>query len=113
VLAGPIGGVGLTYRQSNCAFYVGRTNQPSGAEWPPFSIHPWLNADAERMPKDNNNHTYEDCEPSTLFREFAAECMELAQTAPTPKKSSLYMKMVSELFKKTSPPTRISSSLTI
>ncbi len=24
------------------------------------------------MPKENNNHTYEDCEPSTLFREFAA-----------------------------------------
>jgi acid phosphatase class B len=47
------------------------------------------------MPKDNNNHTYEDCEPSILFREFAAECMELAQTAPTPEKRTLYLKMAS------------------
>ena len=47
------------------------------------------------MPKENNNHTYEDREPSTLFREFAAECMELAQTTPTPEKRSLYMKMAS------------------
>ena len=52
-------------------------------------------ADAERMPKENNNHTYADREPSTLFREFAAECMELAQTTPTPEKRSLYMKMAS------------------
>ena len=49
------------------------------------------------MPEENNNHTYEDCEPSTLFREFAAECMELAQTAPTPKKRTLYMKMCERL----------------
>jgi hypothetical protein len=41
------------------------------------------------VPKDNNNHTYEDREPSTLFREFAAECMELAQTTPTPEKRAL------------------------
>jgi hypothetical protein len=47
------------------------------------------------MPKENNNHTYKDREPSTLFREFAAECMELAQTTPTPEKRSLYMKMAS------------------
>ena len=33
--------------------------------------------------------------PPMLFREFAAECMELAQTAPTPKKRTLYMKMAS------------------
>jgi len=44
---------------------------------------------------NNSNHTFEGCEPSTLFREFAAECMELAQTAPTPEKSALYMKMAS------------------
>jgi len=31
----------------------------------------------------------------TLFREFAAECMELAQTTPTPEKRALYMKMAS------------------
>jgi hypothetical protein len=47
------------------------------------------------MPKENNNHTYKDREPSTLFREFAAECTELAQTTPTPEKRSLYMKMAS------------------
>ena len=47
------------------------------------------------MPKESNNHTYKDREPSTLFREFAAECMELAQTVPTPEKRSLYMKMAS------------------
>ena len=47
------------------------------------------------MPKDNNNHTYEDREPSTLFRDFAAECMDLAQTAATPKKRILYMRMAS------------------
>jgi hypothetical protein len=35
------------------------------------------------------------CEPSTLFREFAAECMELAQTTPTPEKRALYLKMAS------------------
>ena len=33
--------------------------------------------------------------PSILFREFAAECMELAQTTPTPEKRTLYMKMAS------------------
>ena len=47
------------------------------------------------MPKDNANHTYEDREPSTVFREFAAECMELAQTTPTPEKRALYLKMAS------------------
>jgi len=57
--------------------------------------HGTHDADAERMPKENNNHTYADREPSTLFREFAAECMELAQTTPTPEKRSLYMKMAS------------------
>jgi len=47
------------------------------------------------VPKENNNHTYEDCEPSTLFREFAAECTQLAQTAPTYEKRTLYMRMAS------------------
>ena len=43
----------------------------------------------------NNEPTFEGCEPSMLFREFAAECMELAQTTPTPGKRTLYMKMAS------------------
>ena len=47
------------------------------------------------MPKDNNNHIYEDREPSTVFREFAAECVELAQTTLTPEKRALYLKMAS------------------
>ena len=39
MLAGPIGGVGPPYRQSNCAFYVGRTNylqMPNGRHFPPL-----------------------------------------------------------------------------
>jgi hypothetical protein len=49
--------------------------------------------DVERMSKDNR--TYEGREPSIVFREFAAECMELAQTTPTPEKRALYLKMAS------------------
>jgi hypothetical protein len=33
-----------------------------------------------------------------LFREFAAECMELAQTGSSPEKRALYMKMASVWF---------------
>ena len=50
------------------------------------------------MPGKNDKITFEGCEPSTLFREFAAECMELAQTAPSPEKHALYMKMASAWF---------------
>ena len=32
--------------------------------------------------------TFEGCEPSMLFREFAAECAELAQGTPSPEKRS-------------------------
>ena len=35
------------------------------------------------------------CEPSTIFREFAAECLELAQTARSAEKNALYLKMAS------------------
>jgi hypothetical protein len=48
------------------------------------------------MPGKNNE--FEGREPSTLFREFAAECMELAQTASSPEKRALYMKMASVWF---------------
>jgi hypothetical protein len=37
-------------------------------------------ADANGMPKESNGPTFEGCEPPTLFRDFAAECLELAQT---------------------------------
>ena len=47
------------------------------------------------MPKDNSGLLFEDCEPATLFREFAAECIELAQTNPSPEKRKLYMQMSS------------------
>jgi len=45
------------------------------------------------MQKDNNNHTFEGCDPATLFREFAAQCMELAQTNSSPEKRALHLKM--------------------
>jgi hypothetical protein len=44
-------------------------------------------------PKDNNEFLFDDGEPAILFREFAAECIELAQTNPSPEKRALYMKM--------------------
>jgi hypothetical protein len=47
------------------------------------------------MPKEDHNHTFEGHNPATLFREFAAECMELAQTTPAPEKRALYLKMAS------------------
>ena len=47
------------------------------------------------MLKENNGITFEGCEPSTIFREFAAECLELAQTAPSAEKNALYLKMAS------------------
>jgi hypothetical protein len=47
------------------------------------------------MPEKNDVTTFEGCEPPMLFREFAAECMELAQTASSPEKHALYLKMAS------------------
>jgi hypothetical protein len=43
------------------------------------------------MPKEGNNHTFEGCEPSSLFRDFTAECIELAQTASLPEKRAYQM----------------------
>jgi hypothetical protein len=45
------------------------------------------------MPEKKDEIAFESREPSTLFREFAAECIELAQTASSPEKRALYMKM--------------------
>ena len=47
------------------------------------------------MPKEKTEPVFEELDPSTLVREFAAECMELAQTTPTPEKRALYLKMAS------------------
>ena len=44
------------------------------------------------MPKEKEP-TFEGLAPSTLFREFAVECTELAQTIP--EKRALYLKMAS------------------
>jgi len=64
----------------------------------PFGIFRWeffRDAKADGMTKENNAITFEGCDPSTLFREFAAECMELAQTNSSPEKRALYLKMAS------------------
>jgi hypothetical protein len=37
-------------------------------------------------------------DPPTQLREFAAECTELAQTAPSPEKRMMYLKMASMWF---------------
>jgi hypothetical protein len=47
------------------------------------------------MSKEDNGITFEGRDPSILFREFAAECIELARTTPTPEKPTLYLKMAS------------------
>jgi hypothetical protein len=44
---------------------------------------------------ENNDPTFEGLNAPTLFREFAAECAELAQMAPTQEKRALYMRMAS------------------
>ena len=46
------------------------------------------------MPEENNGPAFEGLNAPTLFREFAAECMELVQTA-APEKRALYLKMAS------------------
>ena len=42
---------------------------------------------------ENNDPTFEGLNPPTLLREFAAECMELAQATPSPEKRMMYLKM--------------------
>jgi hypothetical protein len=45
------------------------------------------------MSKEKKGLEFEGLVPSTLFREFATECMELAQTTISPEKRVLYLKM--------------------
>jgi hypothetical protein len=45
------------------------------------------------MSKEDNGIIFEGHDPSTLFREFAAECIELAKTVERPEKRALYLKM--------------------
>jgi hypothetical protein len=49
------------------------------------------------MSKKKSGLDFEGLVPSTLFREFAAECMELAQTTISPEKRVLYLKMATIL----------------
>ena len=73
--------IGLNYHATTASFrYCG------------VSLH---DAKADEMPKENSGITFEDCEPSKVFREFAIECMELAQTASSPEKRAVYLKMAS------------------
>jgi hypothetical protein len=46
-----------------------------------------------------NEPTFEGLNPPALFREFAAECMELAQTNPSHEKRALYLKMARTYLK--------------
>ena len=50
-------------------------------------------SDAEGMPKEDNGITFQGCDPSTLFCEFAAERLEMVQTTSSPEKRMLYLKM--------------------
>jgi len=52
-------------------------------------------AEADGMQKENNGPTFEGLNAPTLFREFAAECMQLAQTTAKSEKRALYLKMAS------------------
>jgi len=47
------------------------------------------------MQKENNGPTFKGLNAPTLFREFAAECMQLAQTTAKSEKRALYLKMAS------------------
>jgi hypothetical protein len=47
------------------------------------------------MPKENEEPCFEGLNPPALFREFAVECTELAQTIPSYEKRALYLKMAS------------------
>jgi hypothetical protein len=47
----------------------------------------------EGMTKENNAPTFEDLNPPKLFREFAAECVELARTTSSPDKQRMYLEM--------------------
>ena len=54
-----------------------------------------ISAGVLMMAMSKEENTFEGRDPSTLFREFAAECMESAQTNSSPEKRALYTKMAS------------------
>jgi len=74
---------------------IGVNHQATADQFAIISAGVLLKPMSKKMPKEDNGITFEDCDPSTLFREFAAECMELAQTKSSPEKRALYLKMAS------------------
>ena len=72
---------------------IGVNHQATADQFAIISAGVLIKPMSKKMPKEDNGITFQDCDPSTLFREFAAECMELAQTTPTPEKRLLYLKM--------------------
>jgi hypothetical protein len=73
--------------------------------WPELSSHDgtvwniamrlFHKAEADGMPTEDKGITFEGCDPSILFREFAAECVELAQKNSSLEKRAIYLKMAS------------------
>ena len=74
---------------------IGVNHQATAAQFAIISVGVLIKPMSKKMSKEDNEITFEDCDPSTLFREFAAECMELAQTKSSPEKRALYLKMAS------------------
>ena len=74
---------------------IGVNHQATADQFAIISAGVLIKPMSKKMPKEDNGIAFEGCEPSTLFREFAAECIELAQTASSPSKHALYMKMAS------------------
>ena len=74
---------------------IGVNYQATADKFAIISVGVLIKPMSKKMSKEDNEITFEDCDPSTLFREFAAECMELAQTKSSPEKRALYLKMAS------------------
>ena len=74
---------------------IGVNHQATADQFAIISVGVLIKPMSKKMPKEDNGITFEDCDPSTLFREFAAECMELAKTKSSPEKRALYLKMAS------------------
>jgi hypothetical protein len=72
---------------------IGVNHQATADQFAIISAGVLIKPMSKKMPNEDNEITFEDCDPSTLFREFAAECMELAQTKSSPEKRALYLKM--------------------
>src|SRR5215813_14077800 len=74
---------------------IGMNHQATADQFAIISAGVLIIPMSKKMPKEDNGIAFEGCEPSTLFRQFAAECIELAQTASSPERHALFMKMAS------------------